>query len=346
MIDIDGSQGEGGGQILRSALALSLVTGQPVTITHIRAGRDKPGLRRQHLAAVRAAQRISSAEIEGAALGSQRLVFRPGRVQAGGYRFNVGSAGSTTLVLQTVLPALLLAEGESTATLQGGTHNPMAPPYDFLAQAYLPLLRRMGFVVELGECRPGFYPVGRGEFSATIRPRQEPRGLHLLERGQLLRRRVRALVANLPEHIADRECRWISDHTTWDAGCFRRETIRGSHGPGNVVLVELDYEYVTEVFAAFGEKGKPAERVAREALEAAVAYFTADVPVGPYLADQLLLPLGLAAHLGQASSFRTMPLTKHAMTHIDVLHRMLDVVIVVESEDRGSILVRLARAAR
>jgi RNA 3'-terminal phosphate cyclase (ATP) len=160
MLTIDGSQSEGGGQVLRSSLALSLVTGRPFAIENIRAGRKKPGLLRQHLTAVLAAAEVSAAEVEGAALASRRLLFRPGRVRAGDYAFRVGTAGSATLVLQTVLPALLLAEGESTLTLEGGTHNPMAPPVDFLENAYLPLVNRLGPRVKVQLVRPGFYPAG------------------------------------------------------------------------------------------------------------------------------------------------------------------------------------------
>ena len=144
MINIDGSQGEGGGQILRSSVALATVTRTPISISNIRAGRKKPGLMRQHLTAMRAAAEICDAELDGAELGSCAMVFTPGTIRGGEYSFQVGTAGSTTLVLQPVLPALLIADAASTVTLDGGTHNPFAPPFPFLANAYLPLLNRMG----------------------------------------------------------------------------------------------------------------------------------------------------------------------------------------------------------
>ena len=223
MLRIDGSFGEGGGQILRSSLALSLVTGRPFVIENIRANRKKPGLRRQHLSAVMAAAEVSQAQVEGAAIGSMRLTFRPGTVRPGNYTFDVGSAGSTTLVLQTVLPALLLAEGESNLTLRGGTHNPMAPPFDFLTKSYLPLVNRLGPTVEARLIRPGFYPVGGGEFTVHIQPARQLGRLELIDRGEILAHRVRVLLANLPRHIAERECRTIAQQTGWSEDCFAIE---------------------------------------------------------------------------------------------------------------------------
>ncbi len=140
LIRIDGSFGEGGGQILRTALSLSLVTGRPIQIDNIRAGRERPGLLRQHLTAVLAAAEIGQAQVEGAVLGSTSIGFVPGPVKAGEYRFAVGSAGSGTLVFQTVLPALMLATGPSRLVIEGGTHNDAAPPFPFLERAFLPLV--------------------------------------------------------------------------------------------------------------------------------------------------------------------------------------------------------------
>ncbi|MFO7496188.1 MAG: RNA 3'-terminal phosphate cyclase, partial [Desulfobacterales bacterium] len=170
MVQIDGAQGEGGGQVLRTALALSLVTGQAFEIRRIRAGRERPGLMRQHLAAVRAAAAVGSGRVEGVSIGSARVTFVPGDVKPCSYRFTVGSAGSATLVLQTVLPALALAGGPSTVVLEGGTHNPFAPPFDFLQKAFLPLVGRMGPQVTVALQRPGFFPAGGGRFTARITP--------------------------------------------------------------------------------------------------------------------------------------------------------------------------------
>ncbi|MGC4118346.1 MAG: RNA 3'-terminal phosphate cyclase [Myxococcales bacterium] len=205
MIVIDGSQGEGGGQIVRTSLALSLVTGKAFRIEKVRAGRAKPGLMRQHLTAVEAAQAIGGAHVEGAAVRSGALTFTPGTVKPGSYTFSIGTAGSATLVLQTVLPALLRASGPSTLVLEGGTHNPLAPPFDFLARCFLPLVSSMGPRVTATLQQPGFYPAGGGRFTVEIAPAAKLAPLELVERGPIQRRLARALVAHLPPTIAHRE---------------------------------------------------------------------------------------------------------------------------------------------
>jgi RNA 3'-terminal phosphate cyclase (ATP) len=342
MLTIDGSFGEGGGQIIRSSLALALVTGRPFTIAKIRAGRKKPGLQRQHLTAVTAAARISGAEVEGAELGSACLVFVPGEVRPGDYRFSVGTAGSTTLVLQTILPALLIAKGESHVTLEGGTHNPLAPPFDFLAKTFLPLVNRLGPTVTATLERPGFHPAGGGCMTVHLSPAEQLGNLELLDRGPIASRRIRALVANLPRHIAERECRTAARKLAWDDSCCSVEEIKGSRGPGNVVLVEVASRHVTAVFAAFGQRGVKAEDVATQAAKAAQRYLEADVPVGEYLADQLQLPLGIAAHLGGGpSAYRTLRLSPHSTTHIELLGQFLGVVIDVEQCGGDECVVRI-----
>jgi RNA 3'-terminal phosphate cyclase (ATP) len=342
MISIDGSQGEGGGQIVRSSLALSLVIGQPVTLTNIRAGRRRPGLMRQHLTAVRAAAEISHAEVRGATIGSSQLTFQPGDVHGGTNHFRIDSAGSTTLVLQTVLPALMLAEGVSTLTLEGGTHNAWAPPYDYLARVFLPLLARLGPKVEPRFERHGFYPAGGGRFSVTIQPAGKLGWLELMERGEIQSRHVRAIVAHLPQHIADRECRTIQRLSGWQPSCFRVEQADSSPGPGNVVMIEITAQHVRELFTAFGQKGVRAEQVAEQAYREAQRYLAAQVPVGEHLADQLLLPLGIGAWQGQGGGeYRTGPLSQHSLTHIQVLKQLLDVRIRTDSDEEGRVTVRV-----
>ena len=337
MVHIDGSDGEGGGQIVRSALTLSLVTGIPTTIENVRARRKRPGLMRQHLAAVLAAQKISQAELEGAEIGSRKLVFRPGPVQNGEYDFRIGSAGSATLVLQTVLPAMVHGQGETRLSIEGGTHNPMAPPFEFLTHVYLPLIKKMRADVSCSLVRHGFYPAGGGRIEAKV-SRSRFGGLELMDRGPLKYRRVTALVARLPPHIAHRECDTIRLESGWNRdAAFAVQEISDSAGPGNVVIVQLEYENVSEVISGFGKKGVPAERVAKQTWRAAQSYLESDVPVGTHLADQLLLPMGLAAHFsGAASQFRTMPLSQHAQTHIAVLQRFLEIKVFVEQESNGT----------
>jgi RNA 3'-terminal phosphate cyclase (ATP) len=337
MITIDGTTGEGGGQVLRTSLALSLVTGTPFRIENIRAGRGKPGLLRQHLTAVKAAAAIGQAEVEGAELASRQLTFRPGTVHAGAYTFSVGTAGSAGLVLQTILPPLLTASGPSTLVLEGGTHNPLAPPFDFIALAFLPVLRRMGATVEARLERPGFYPAGGGRFVVTIDPARALSPLELLARGVVRRTRARAILANLPRHIAERELQVIQRRLGWDPSCLEVEVVGNAPGPGNVVLLEIESEHITEVFTGFGERHLRAEAVAEQAAEAARRYIAGGVPVGCQLADQLLVPLALA----RGGVFRTLALTRHTTTNIDVIHQFTDVRIVHTRAGRDDVRIEV-----
>jgi len=320
MLTIDGAQGEGGGQILRSSLALSLVTATPFRMVNVRARRSRPGLLRQHLTALRAATEVGQAEVAGAELGSREVTFAPRSVAAGAYHFAVGTAGSATLVLQTVLPALMLASGRSTLVLEGGTHNPAAPPFEFLERGFLPLLSRMGPRVSVELERAGFYPAGGGRFHATIEPVSRLEALELNERGPVREQSVRAVVAALPRRIAEREIRRLMARLDWPAHCFHIDEAK-AQGPGNVVVVEIACEQVTEVFTGFGERGVRAEAVADAALRETLEYLSANVPVGRHLADQLLLPLALA----RGGCFRTLALSEHARTQMQVIHSFLDV---------------------
>jgi RNA 3'-terminal phosphate cyclase (ATP) len=319
MLTIDGSQGEGGGQVLRTSLALSLVTEEPFRIENVRARRAKPGLMRQHLTALNAAAEISRAEVTGASVGAREVTFRPGRARGGNYFFSVGTAGSATLVLQTVLPALMLAGEPSMLILEGGTHNPHSPPFEFLARAFLPLLRRMGPRVDAVLEKPGFYPAGGGRIRVAISPVTTLRRIDLLERGEIRSFQGTVVVAALPESIADREIRVLAEKLRWDRSRLRTETIRNSRGPGNAVIVEIESENVTEVFTAFGERGVRAETVAEDAARETLEYLEAGVPVGAHLADQLLLPLALAG----GGAYRTLPPTLHTRTQIDVIRVFL-----------------------
>jgi RNA 3'-terminal phosphate cyclase (ATP) len=330
VLTIDGSRGEGGGQILRTSLALSLVTGTPFRIERLRAGRQKPGLQRQHLTAVQAAAAIGGGDVEGAAIGSQALVFRPGRVKPGAYRFAIGTAGSTGLVLQTILPPLLRADGTSTLTLEGGTHNPFAPPFDFLARAFLPLLVRMGARVEAELDRPGFYPAGGGHVTVIVDGGAPLAPPSLQARGTVVRRRARALLSRLARHIGERELAVVQSALGW-APEEREVVVLDAAGPGNALLLEVESEHVTEVFTAFGERGVPAERVAATAVQEAQRYVASDVPVGEHLADQLLIPLALA----RGGSFRTLPLTGHTRTNMEVIREFVPVKITATEVGDG-----------
>jgi RNA 3'-terminal phosphate cyclase (ATP) len=350
-IHIDGAQGEGGGQIVRSSLALALVTGRPLTIDNIRAGREKPGLMRQHLTAVNAAVEICGGTATGAAVGSRSLSFEPRPVCAGEYRFSVGTAGSATLVLQTVLPGLLTADGPTTLILEGGTHNPWAPPFDFLQKAFIPLINRMGPHVEVELERHGFYPAGGGRFRVHIQPAATLGGFDLCERGDSVARQCRVLLSNLPSHIGTREADTIAEKLGWEATCCAVDEV-DSPGPGNAILIEVGSSHVTEVFSGFGRYGVKAEHIAADVVKQVRAYLTGGVPVGSYLADQLMLPLGISAWQQDSESsgslrqrggaYRTLPLSRHSTTHIDLLRQFLDVSINVErSADNRSCTERI-----
>lgn len=322
MILIDGSFGEGGGQILRTSLALSLLTGEPFRIRQIRARRPKPGLMRQHLTAVQAAAEVGCAEVTGAVLGSGELTFIPRQVRPGPYTFDIGTAGSVTLVLQTVLPALMVARAPSELCLRGGTHNLHAPPFDFLQKAFLPLLNRMGPHVEVILDRHGFYPAGGGQMTVSVQPQARLSPIELLERGEVLRRLARAVICRLPRHIAQRELATLRQGLSWPEECTLIEEVN-SPGPGNVLVVEIHSQHVTEVFSGFGRKGLRAEAVASRVVEQVREYLGADIPVGVHLADQLLIPLGLAG----GGRFRTLAPSDHTQTNLQTLRQFLDVRI-------------------
>ena len=327
MIELDGSHGEGGGQILRTALALAMCTGTPLRIERIRARRPKPGLMRQHLTCVLAAQEVCGATVIGAELGSQALEFRPGQVHAGDYRFAVGTAGSCTLVLQTVLPPLMLADGPSRLRLSGGTHNPMAPPFHFLQRSFAPLVRRTGAKLDLTLRRHGFFPAGGGEIDAVITPADGGlRPFDLLERGEPLEAFAEVLAPALPRGVADRELEVLERLTGWDKHQLRVGTARQNEGPGNALMTTLVHEHLTEVFIAFGERGLSAEDVARTVFTEMRAYETSGGAAGPHLADQLALPLALAvAGSGRPAAFTCTELTEHSRTNFGVIERFLDV---------------------
>jgi RNA 3'-terminal phosphate cyclase (ATP) len=331
VIEIDGSQGEGGGQVLRTALSLSLLTRTPFRIANIRAKRNKPGLLRQHLTAVEAAARIGDAAVDGASIGATALTFIPKTLRGGAYSFAIGTAGSTMLVLQTMLVPLILAPEPSTIELEGGTHNPTAPPFDFIAQAYLPLLRKMGAEVAIELLRPGFYPAGGGKIRVTITPAMRLGRVDLEQRGAIVTRRARAVVANLAYSIAQREARTVAEVLEWSEDLVEAHTLADSFGPGNAVSVFVSTENVTNVFTTFGARGVSAEKVAHDAALQAKCYINSGAAIDEHLADQLLLPLAV----GAGGSFTTTPLSPHATTNIDVIRRFVDATIDVELVSNG-----------
>jgi RNA 3'-terminal phosphate cyclase (ATP) len=319
MLSIDGSFGEGGGQIIRTSLALSLITGKPFRAYNVRAKRQKPGLQRQHLTAVMSAAEVGRAKVEGAGVGSKEFTFMPGEVTPGEYVFSIGTAGSTTLVLQTVLPPLMVASAPSLLTFEGGTHNVHAPPFEFIRKTFLPLVGRMGPRVRAELQSYGFYPPGGGSFNVFIEPSRELKRLDLLERGVILAQRARALVVNIPAHVAERELAIVSQRMGWMREQLHLETSTNAISGGNVLTVEIESEHLTEIFTGIGERGVRAETVAARVVAEAERYLATGAPVGEHLADQLLIPLALAG----AGAYTTGPLTLHTTTNIEIIKKFL-----------------------
>ena len=338
LVEIDGSVGEGGGQIVRSSLALAICTGKPCRLRKIRARRKRPGLLRQHFTALKAAAAVSQGKFDGE-LGSDEVAFSPGSATSGNYRFSIGTAGSTTLVLQTVLPALLTANGPSELVLEGGTHNPMAPPFDFLERAFLPLLSRMGPSVTAKLERPGFSPAGGGRVRVSIEPSARLSPLVLTERGAITGRKAVARVANLSPKIARRELEAVGGMLSWNDADLCVEQVDGSRGPGNVLTLEVVSENATELFTGFGQRAVTAERVAQTVAAEVRSYLASGAPVGPYLADQLLLPLALAG----SGRLRTTAPTSHTLTNAEIIKQFVDVEIDINKDGPADWIVEVRR---
>ena len=353
MVTIDGSYGEGGGQVMRTALALSAITGQPTRIENIRARRKKPGLRPQHLTAVRAAAAVCEARLEGDHLGSQTLSFEPTRSTCPGeYSFDVadtsqgGSAGSVALVFQTVVLPLAMASNdgpsaESRLVIRGGTHVRWAPPIPYLQRVFLPAVSRMGVDATVELTRWGFYPVGGGEIVAEITGGiQSLRPIQIIKRGNLQRIGGTAAVANLPAHIARRMANRARNLLAKAGLQSSVETsrLRGA-GPGAGIFLWAEYEHTRAGFTAYGQKGLPAEQVAEAACEELLDHHNSETPVDPYLADQMILPMAMAEGESQAM---TSQVTQHLLTNVWVVQQFLSRDISVQGRlgARGTVVVK------
>jgi RNA 3'-terminal phosphate cyclase (ATP) len=342
-VDIDGSAGEGGGQILRTSLALAMITGRPLRMRRIRAGRAKPGLRRQHLVCVEAAARLCHAQVQGATLGSQDLELVPGPITGGAMEIDIGTAGSTTLVVQTILVPALAAGVALRAVFRGGTHNPLAPPFEFLDRVYLPHLRAMGADVALALDRHGFVSSGGergphghgalGQLTVTAGAGGALRPIEVVAAGPITARRATAILARLPTHVADREHAVVQQRLGFRPDECETREVRDA-GPANALLIEVERGEARELVASLGEKGLRAELVAQRACDELAAFLDANVPVGEHLADQLILPLAVAG----GGRFRTLPLSRHATTNIDTVRRFLDIAIRVEPDGGAAIV--------
>jgi RNA 3'-terminal phosphate cyclase (ATP) len=342
MLEIDGSFGEGGGQVLRSSLALSLLTGKPFHLRKIRANRKpKAGLRPQHLASVRAAARIGNAEVTGDSIGSSDLTFQPGPVAAGKYYFPIGTAGSTALVLHAVYLPLALADGPSEVVLEGGTHNEKAPCYHFLQTTWRAYLARLGLNVSIEMKRPGFYPRGSGLLIAHIQPWAVRKPLTLTGPVSLGIANILSATAGLAAHVNTRQIRRATVRLRDAAIEPDVESEEWDGGPGSMLAITWPGPVRTLLFG-LGARGKPAEAVADEAADEALAYRQTGMPVDPHSADQLLLPLALAE--GE-SEYHVSGVTRHLTTNAAVIQLFLDREITIDGAEGSPGVVRVSGRA-
>ena len=327
---IDGSQGEGGGQVLRTALTLSIITQQNIELINIRAGRKKSGLLRQHLTSVLAAQEICGATTEGVELGTTRIRFSPGKVKPGNFHYAIGTAGSTILVCQTILPVLALAKESSTVTFEGGTHNGMSPSLSFLQQSFLPVLKSMGVNCEVQTSALGFYPAGGGKWQISIEPTKALKSINLTDAGcdfanDMDNCSLNALVSLLPINIGQREVTTAKKILGWhDASSQVQEVV--TPGPGNSFQLSIDSKTHNSVFEVVGELGVSAERVGKRAAGRVNKFIHAKAAVEEHLADQLLLLVALAG----SGSFTTTKPSMHTTTNIDVIKQLLGKEILMK----------------
>ena len=336
-IKIDGSYGEGGGQILRTSLSLSCVTKRPIEIYNIRKGRKKPGLQPQHLTCVNAAQAISDAEAQGAELQSQNLIFIPKKIKAEDCLFDVGeikgSAGSASLVLQTLLLPLFYADAPSTVTIIGGTHVPWSPPFHYLKDVFGAAIAKMGFKIALDIERWGWYPIGCGKIRAVINPAKSLQGINITERGKLKTVTGISAVSNLPLSIAERQRDKGMSLLNKKGIEADIEIINApSVGKGTFFFLLTEFENSIAGFSSLGAIGKKAEEVAGEACKGLFDFIEAKGAIDSHLSDQLILYMAMA---GKESSFTTNQITQHLLTNIWAIKHFLPVEIKVEDINGG-----------
>ena len=337
-IEIDGSFGEGGGQILRTSLSLAALTGQAVHFTKLRANREKPGLMRQHRLCAVAAAEICGGTLTGAEINSQEMSFAPGQIRGGEYCFDIGSAGCTTLVAQTILPILLQADGPSRVVLKGGTYVSKAPSFDFFDRVFLPCLRRMGADVTATLVHPGFYPVGGGEVVLEIKPICKWRPLELVDGGDVISGRITALGCRLKQEILEDEVRIASERMgngEWITEIREVDAL----GSGNVLFLELVRQNITELFSVCGEYDLSRKAVACRVVQMARKYMSSKAVVGLYLADQLLLYMALE----QGGRYLTLPPSLHTETNAEIIRKFINVKIQMDNMNNGTYMIEVKK---
>ena len=329
---IDGSTGEGGGQILRTSLALSCVTGRGLHIENIRAARRNPGLAKQHLSCVHAACQICNGKCEGAALNSKVLDFEPRSVQRGDFHFDIGSAGSASLVIQTLLPPLFWADKPSTVTVTGGTHNPLAPPFNFLSETFLPAIAAGGFSANCKLVKHGFYPAGGGKITFHIRPgtKRPNEKINLCQSSREPKIFALVYTAGLPAHIAQRQQKLLLQSKLGIRNVEHVE-VTDSDGPGNCVMIRLCDDRRTTVFTAFGMRGKPSQKVVGEVVGLAEDFLAGGACIDRFLADQLLIYMAIS----KAGAYTTNELSSHLLTNMEIIKKFLPVDFAVEQQKKG-----------
>jgi RNA 3'-terminal phosphate cyclase (ATP) len=330
MIEIDGSYGEAGGQILRTALSLSCVLEKPFRMFNIRKGRSKPGLMPQHLMCVRALAYICGASVSGDEVGSTELIFIPSKPRPGGYEFDIGTAGSTSLLLQALLPPLVFAKEKSSITLTGGTHVPFSPPYHYISDVFIPVLRTLGVDLDISAERFGFYPKGGGKIRVEVVPSGAMKAVNFVTRGEVERITGVSGVVNLPLGIAERQ-KDSANEILFANGLHAKIDILGAEGigRGTFVFLRTETEDCVAGFSSLGEKGKRAESVGREAAEELISYYYTDACLDLHLADQIVLYLAFA---DGPSSFTTSRITGHLLTNLWAIEKFTGLHYSIEGE--------------
>jgi len=346
MIEIDGSYREGGGQILRTALSLSCLFQKPFRIFNIRKGRKKPGLMPQHLTCVRASQLIANAKVKGDDVGSTELLFSPVEVKSRDFFFDIGTAGSTSLVLQTVIPSLIFSKAKTIVTLKGGTHVPFSPSYDYLAGVFSSFLSNIGVNIKLSIESYGFYPKGGGKVRAEILPVQEIKPLRIAARGNILRMSGYSGVGNLPFSIADRQKNALLERVHSDIRDLRCpvdfELMNVSTpGQGTFIYLQSESEHTIAGFTSLGEMRKMAEVVGEEAAREFYAYYSTDAALDPHMADQIVLYLSMC---DKESVFTTSCITEHLITNLWVVGLFHEYQCSVEGEVGKPGIVRINKS--
>jgi RNA 3'-terminal phosphate cyclase (ATP) len=341
-IEIDGSFGEGGGQILRTSLSLSCITGCPLRIFNIRKGRKKPGLMPQHITCVNAISEICNAEVSGNEIGSMELLFIPKKINHGNYAFDIKTAGSSSLVLQTLLPPLILTDEPSQITIKGGSHVPFSPTYHYIAEVFIPMLNRIGIKLDCSINKYGFYPKGGGEVKFRTFPVEKIKGLNLTSRGNLLSIHGYSGISHLPMSIAQRQKDSLLKKIHPLSAEIEVLNV-SSPGEGSFVFLRVEYENTIAGFSSLGKRGKPAEQVGEEAALEFMNFHNTTACLDPHLCDQIIIYLSLSQ---EDSTLTTSRITQHLITNLWVIERFLRINYQIEGDINSEGRIYLSSSLR